>query len=126
MAIQSLCASVRFVPILSGEEPAMDAYGIAPWSGWRSGMTENEIGTIVVDEAITIHKQLGPGLLESVYEVILMHRLKKRGLDVERQVSIPVQFDGIKFDEGFKADLIINGRVFLSRRHEGAEENADE
>ena len=76
-------------------------------------MTENEIGTIVVDEAISIHRELGPGLLESVYEIIMMHRLRKHGLDVERQVSIPVEFDGIKFDEGFRADLIVNGKVLL-------------
>ena len=76
-------------------------------------MTENEIGTIVVDEAIAIHKGLGPGLLETVYEVILMHRLRKRGLKAERLIAIPIEYDGIKFDEGFKADLIIDSKVLL-------------
>lgn len=76
-------------------------------------MTENEIGTTVVEEAIALHRALGPGLLETVYEVILMHRLRKQGLQVERQVSISIEYDGIKFDEGFKADLIINGKVLL-------------
>ena len=70
-------------------------------------MTENEIGKIVVDCAVNLHMELGPGLLESVYEVLLSRRLEQAGLMVERQVHIPIQFDGIHFDEGFRADLII-------------------
>lgn len=54
-------------------------------------MTENEIGTIVVDCAVKLHMDLGPGLLESVYEVLLVHRLKQQGLQVKRQVHIPIQ-----------------------------------
>ena len=76
-------------------------------------MPENEIGTMVVDCAVKLHMELGPGLLESVYEVLLTHRLEKEGLQVERQVHIPIEFDGIKFDEGFRADLIIEGKVLL-------------
>ncbi len=76
-------------------------------------MTENEIGTIVVDCAVKLHMELGPGLLESVYEVLLAHRLEKRGLYVERQVNIPIQYDGVRFDEGFRADLIVEGKVLL-------------
>lgn len=75
--------------------------------------TENEIGKIVVDSAIAIHKALGPGLFEIVYEVILTHELKKRGLTVERQVPVPIEYDEIKFDEGFIADVIIENRVIL-------------
>ncbi len=75
--------------------------------------TENEIGKIVVDEAITIHKELGSGLYEIVYEVILAYELKKHGLTVERQVPVPIEYDGIKFDEGFKADIIIENKVIL-------------
>ncbi len=75
--------------------------------------TENEIGKIVVDAAITIHKALGPGLFEIVYEVILTHELKKHGLTVERQVPVPIEYDGIKFDEGFIADIIIENKVIL-------------
>jgi len=67
-------------------------------------MTENEIAKIVVDACYQIHTRLGPGLLESVYERILEHELKKRGLKVARQVSIPVVYDGMEFEEGFKAD----------------------
>ncbi len=76
-------------------------------------MNENEIGKIIVDTAITVHKKLGPGLLETVYEVILAHNLKERGLSIERQVSIPIEYEDIKFDEGFKADIIVENKVIL-------------
>jgi len=76
-------------------------------------MTENEIAKIIVDVAFQIHKRLGPGLLESVYEVILAHELKKRGLRVKRQVPVPIVFDEIKFDEGFRADLIVEEKVIV-------------
>ncbi len=76
-------------------------------------MTENEIGTIVVDAAIQVHRALGPGLLESVYEVILAHELQQRGLRVERQVVVPIEYQGIHFNEGFRADIIVNNKVVL-------------
>lgn len=76
-------------------------------------MAENEIGKIVVDCAVKLHIELGPGLLESVYEVLLAHRLEKLGLKVERQVHIPIEYDEIHFDEGFRADLIIENKVLL-------------
>ncbi|MGE5605610.1 MAG: GxxExxY protein [Bacteroidota bacterium] len=76
-------------------------------------MTENEIGTIVVDTAIAVHRELGPGLLESVYSLILEYELKQRGLNVEREVSIPIIYKGIEFDEGFRADLIVEGKVIV-------------
>ncbi len=76
-------------------------------------MTENEIGKIVVDCAFQVHTKLGPGLLESVYEIALAHELKKRGLAVERQVSVPVVYDGLSFDEGFRADIVVAGLVIL-------------
>ena len=76
-------------------------------------MTENEIGKIVVDCAYRVHQALGPGLLESVYEVALAHEISKRGLRVERQVSIPVVYDGIQFNEGFVADIIVDSLVIL-------------
>ncbi len=76
-------------------------------------MTENEIGKVVVDVAIAIHKSLGPGLFEIVYEVILTHELKKHGLTVDRQVPVPIEYDGIKFDEGFRADIFIENKVIL-------------
>ena len=76
-------------------------------------MTENEIGTIVVDTAIKVHIGLGPGLLESVYEAVLAKQLVKRGLFVQRQVPIPIVFDGDEFNEGFRADMIVNQSVIL-------------
>ena len=75
--------------------------------------TENEIGTIVVQEAIHIHRGLGPGLLESVYETVLERRLAKQGLVVQRQVPVQVRFEEEVFEEGFRADLIVNKKVLL-------------
>ena len=74
-------------------------------------MHENEIGTVIVDSAVHLHQDLGPGLLETVYEVTLAAKLRKRGLSVQRQVPIRIEYDGQKFDEGFRADLIVEGKV---------------
>jgi GxxExxY protein len=74
-------------------------------------MDENEIGTAVIETAISVHRRLGPGLLESVYEAVLQHELQQRGLQAERQVIIPFNYQGIHFDEGFRADLIVAGKV---------------
>jgi len=79
----------------------------------HSEMTENEIGKIIVDCAVRLHMELGPGLFESVYEVLLVHLLQEAGLKVERQVPIPIQFRGIRFDEGFRADIIVEDKVIL-------------
>ena len=76
-------------------------------------MTENEIGKVVVDSAVTVHRELGSGLLETVYEVILAHELRQRGLRVERQVPISIECRGIKFDEAFRADIVVEGKVVL-------------
>ncbi len=76
-------------------------------------MTENEIAKIIVDVVYKIHVALGPGLLESVYESAMAHDLHKRGLDVRRQVPVPVYYDGISLDEGFRADLIVNNLVII-------------
>jgi len=76
-------------------------------------MTENEIAKIIVDAAYHIHVKLGPGLLESVYETVLAYELKKRGLNVVRQQPIPVVYDELQFDEGFRADLIVNDLVII-------------
>jgi len=74
---------------------------------------ENEIGDIIVDTAVNLHKNLGSGLLESVYEVILVKLLAKKGLSVQRQVSIPIEFEGEHFDEGFRVDLFVNRKVII-------------
>jgi len=76
-------------------------------------MTENEIGQIVVGAAIKVHRALGPGLLESVYEVALAHELSSRGLLLERQVPVSIEYEGVTFDEGFRADIIVEKKVIL-------------
>jgi len=76
-------------------------------------MHENEIARIVVDVCYQIHRKLGPGLLESVYVVLLLHELRKRGLQVEREVPIPILWDGIRIDVAFRADLIVNGKLII-------------
>lgn len=76
-------------------------------------MKENEIAALVVDAAYRLHTGLGPGIFEIVYEVLLAHELRKHGCSVERQVPVPITWDGIRFDEGFRADLIIDNCVIL-------------
>lgn len=74
---------------------------------------ENDIAAVIVDAAYRVHLALGPGLMETVYEVALEHDLKKRGCDVKRQEPVRVEYDGIKFEEGFRADLIVNDCVIV-------------
>ena len=76
-------------------------------------MRENEIATIVVDAALRIHKTLGPGLLESVYQAVLNYELQKRGLRVAQQVGLPVQYEGVNLDLGFRVDLIVGNKVII-------------
>ena len=76
-------------------------------------MDENEIGRLVVDTAISLHRELGPGLLETVYEVVLVRELERRGLRAERQVPVAIEYNEIRFDEGFRADIIVKGKVIL-------------
>ncbi len=76
-------------------------------------MEENDIGSVVVDCAVKIHRDLGPGLLETVYEVILADALEKRGLSVERQVPVPIEYEGKRFVEGFRVDMIVESKVLL-------------
>jgi GxxExxY protein len=76
-------------------------------------MTENEIARIVVDAAFKIHKTLGPGLFESVYEAALEFELQKRGLGVVHQVGLPVRYEEVKLELGFRVDLIVDGKVIV-------------
>ena len=76
-------------------------------------MTENEIGKIIVNTAIQLHQKIGPGLLENVYEVILAKLRADQGLKIKRQTKVPVTFEGMKFDEGYRADLIVEGKVIV-------------
>ena len=71
------------------------------------------LSSIVVDTAFHLHRDLGPGLLESVYESVLATLLQEEGLSVKRQQPVPIQFAGIKFDEGFRADLIIENVLVI-------------
>ena len=76
-------------------------------------MQENEIGKSIIDNAINIHREIGPGLLETVYEVILADQLKNQGFKVNRQVAIPIEYRGIRFEEGFRADLIVENKIII-------------
>jgi GxxExxY protein len=76
-------------------------------------MDEDEIGKWVVDTAVKVHRDLGHGMLETVYEVILLHELRSRGLQVERQVPIPFTYQGFRFDEGFRVDLMVEHKVVI-------------
>lgn len=76
-------------------------------------MDENEIARQVMDAAFDIHRNLGPGLMETVYEVVLAKALGDMGLAVERQVTVPVTYKGMAFNEGFRADLIVENKVIV-------------
>jgi GxxExxY protein len=76
-------------------------------------MTENEIATAVVDAAFKIHTTLGPGLLESVYQAVLEYELQRRGLQVAQQVGLPVHYEGVKLELGFRIDLIVNNKLII-------------
>ena len=76
-------------------------------------MTENEIAAKVMDASFLLHRELGPGLMESVYEVVLARQLTDMGLTIERQISVPIHFQGIAFDEGFRADLIVEKKLII-------------
>lgn len=76
-------------------------------------MMENEIATQIVDAAFRLHTKLGPGLLESVYEVLLAHEISNRGLKVSRQLSVPVIYEGIQFEHGYQLDLLVEDKVIV-------------
>jgi GxxExxY protein len=76
-------------------------------------MTENEISAIIVDCCYKIHTSLGPGLLESVYEELLTYEIRKSGLMIRRQQGIPVVYDDVRMDLGFRADIIVEDKVII-------------
>lgn len=76
-------------------------------------MTENQIATIVVDASLKIHRALGPGLLEHVYETTLAFELTRRGLTAQTQQEIPVIYEDVQLDLGFRPDIIINRKVIV-------------
>ena len=76
-------------------------------------MSENELSSIIIGAAIEVHTQLGPGLLESVYESCLFYELKQLGLKVERQVDLPVKYKNLYLDSGLRLDLIVQDKVII-------------
>ena len=76
-------------------------------------MTENENAKVIVDAAYKVHTKLGPGLLESVYEAVLSYEIERRGLQVVRQQPIPVVYEEVRMDIGFRADIIVGGKVVV-------------
>ncbi len=73
----------------------------------------NDISGLIVDAAFRVHVAVGPGLFESVYEALMEHELKKLGLRVERQVMVPLEYEGLRFDEAFRADMIVDERIIV-------------
>ena len=76
-------------------------------------LSENELSKLILDAAFRVHTKTGPGLLESVYEATLAYELRKQGLKVERQMPIPIRYDELTFDEGFRADLLVEDKVIV-------------
>lgn len=76
-------------------------------------MTENELSKIVFDSALKVHQTLGPGLLESAYEECLFYELKKIGLDVQKQKALPLVYEGVKLDVGYRIDIIIENKLII-------------
>lgn len=76
-------------------------------------MTPNDISAQILDAAIKVHRELGPGLLESTYEVCLAYELRQRGLRVHTQVSLPVIYDGMRIDAGYRVDLLVEDQVIV-------------
>ena len=76
-------------------------------------MHENELSYIIRGAAFKVHDVLGPGLLESVYENALSHELRKEGLLVENQLALPVEYDGIRMEQGFRVDIMVNNKVII-------------
>ena|ERR1700761_2282494 len=76
-------------------------------------MTENEVAAVVVDSALAVHRQLGPGLFESTYEICLIHELRSRGINVETQQELPVMYKEIRLDAGYRIDLMVEGIVIV-------------
>lgn len=71
------------------------------------------IGKVIVDSAFKVHKTLGPGLLEKVYESCMEYELRKQGLEVERQLPVSIEYDGLRFDEGLRLDLFVEKKIII-------------
>ncbi len=82
-------------------------------TNFQTAYSENQLSKVILDAAFRVHSKTGPGLLETVYEVILAHELRKAGLQVQRQVPIRIRYDELVFDEGFRADLLVEDKVIV-------------
>jgi len=76
-------------------------------------MSQNTLSTLILDSAFRVHSALGPGLFEHVYEVILAYELRKQNLEVARQVPIPIIYNGLEFEEGYRADLVVERSIIV-------------
>jgi GxxExxY protein len=76
-------------------------------------MTENEISSLIIGAAIEVHKQLGPGLLESSYEICLAYELRQRGLEVSTQVGLPIIYKEVSLETGYRIDLLVEKKVII-------------
>ena len=76
-------------------------------------MHENDLSSIIIGRAIEVHRELGPGLLESTYETCLEYELKERGLDVKRQIALPVIYKNIKLNAGYRIDLLVENKIII-------------
>ena len=76
-------------------------------------MTENEIASVCVDAIYEVYKRLGPGLLESIYQKVLLYELKKRGLEAVSELNIPIHYDGLDFGTDLRADIVVGNKVIL-------------
>ena len=86
--------------------------GIKRYMNYRKTTKREEaLAKEIVDAAYLVHKQLGPGLLEKIYEVCFCHELSKKGINTRRQVSVPIQYDGITFDEGLRLDVLVEDMI---------------
>jgi GxxExxY protein len=79
-------------------------------------MEINVLSSVIIEESIAIHRDLGSGMLESVYVQVLAHRLRRRGLKVELEVPIPVEYDGIRLEVGFRADMIVQDLIIVEAK----------
>ena len=79
-------------------------------------MTENQIGTIILDCAFKVHKALGPGLLESTYEACLVYELRKAGLKAEQQKALPVIYDEVQLRVGYRIDILVESKVIVENK----------
>jgi GxxExxY protein len=79
-------------------------------------MIHNEVAKIIVDAAIKVHRALGPGMLESAYQACLRHELTLRGLKVRSEVSLPIIYEGLKIDAGYRIDMIVEDKVIIENK----------